>query len=120
MKTINVLLVSGLVTIEHQSRKMNERLRELLEATGRFQVVIVEEFRNITPEFIESYDAILINYDGKLLPTQPARRFGEQTEHVIYDFVRQGKGIIFYHSSIWVDAHWPDEWRKLLQRTTIL
>lgn len=50
MKTINVLLVSGLVTIEHQSRKINERLRELLEATGRFQVVIVEEFRNITPE----------------------------------------------------------------------
>lgn len=114
MKTINVLLVSGLVTIEHQSRKLNERLRELLEATGRFQVAIVEEFRHITPEFLEPYDVLLINYDGKLLPTQPARRFGEQTEHVIYDFVAQGKGIIFYHSSIWVDPHWPDEWRKLL------
>ncbi len=72
MKTINVLLVSGLVTIEHQSRKMNERLRELLEATGRFQVVIVEEFRNITSEYLEPYDLLLINYDGKLLPTQPA------------------------------------------------
>ena len=114
MKTINVLLVSGLVTIEHQSRKMNERLRELLEATGRFQVVIVEEFRNITSEFLEPYDVLLINYDGKLLPTQPARRFGEQTEQVIFDFVAQGKGIIFYHSSVWVDSHWPDEWRKLL------
>lgn len=114
MKTINVLLVSGLVTIEHQSRKMNERLRELLEATGRFQVVIVEEFRNITPEFLKPYDMLLINYDGKLLPTQPARRFGEQTEQAIYDFAAGGKGIVFYHSSIWVDAHWPDEWRRLL------
>ena len=56
MKTINVLLVYGLVTIEHQSRKMNERLRELLEATGRFQVVIVEEFRKMSPEFLAPYD----------------------------------------------------------------
>ena len=93
---------------------MKERLRELLEATGRFHVVIVEEFRNITPKFLEPYDAVLINYDGKTWPTEHARRFGEETEAAIYDFVAKGKGIIFYHSSIWVDADWPDEWRKLL------
>lgn len=114
METIQVLLVSGLVTIEHQSRKMNERLRELLEATGRFQVSIVEEFRNITPKFLEPYDLLLINYDGKLLPSQPARRFGEQSEAAVYDFAARGKGVVFYHSSIWVDSHWPDEWRRLL------
>ncbi len=114
MKKINVLLVTGLVTIEHQSRVMKERLRDLLEATGRFHVVIVEEFRNITPQFLEPYDVLFINYDGKLLPTEHARRFGEQTESAVYDFVGKGKGIVFYHSSIWVDPDWPDEWRKLL------
>ena len=114
MDKLNILLVTGLVTAEHQGRVMKEKLRDLLEATGRFNVVIVEEFRNITPEFLEPYDAILINYDGKTWPTEHARRFGEQTEAAVYDFVAKGKGIIFYHSSIWVDPDWPDEWRKLL------
>lgn len=114
MDKLNILLVTGLVTAEHQGRIMKEKLRDLLEATGRFNVVIVEEFRNITPEFLEPYDAILINYDGKTWPTEQARRFGEQTEAAVYDFVAKGKGIIFYHSSIWVDPDWPDEWRKML------
>lgn len=74
----------------------------------------MEEFRNITPQFLEPYDVLFINYDGKLLPTEHARRFGEQTEAAIYDFVAKGKDIVFYHSSIWVDPDWPDEWRKLL------
>lgn len=114
MDKLNILLVTGLVTAEHQGRVMKEKLRDLLEATGRFEVVIVEEFRNITPEFLEPYDAILLNYDGKIWPTDHARRFGEQTEAAVYDFVAKGKGMIFYHSSIWVDEDWPDEWRKLL------
>ena len=49
MDKLNILLVTGLVTAEHQGRVMKEKLRDLLEATGRFNVVIVEEFRNITP-----------------------------------------------------------------------
>ena len=93
MDKVNVLLVTGLVTIEHQSRIMKEKLRDLLEATGRFEVTIVEEFRNITPKFLEPYDVLFINYDGKLLPTQPARRFGEQTEQAVFDFVAKGKGM---------------------------
>ncbi len=114
MEKLNVLLVGGLITVEHQGRKMCERLRELMEATGRFNVVLTEELRNITPEYLEPYDAIFIDYDGKSFPTEKARRFGERTEAAIYDFVAKGKGIIFYHSSVWVDADWPDEWRKLL------
>ena len=107
-------MVGGLITLEHQGRLITARLRELLEATGRFNVVYTEELRNITPAYLEPYDALFIDYDGKFFPTEHARRFGEQTESAIYDFVAQGKGIIFYHSSIWVDADWPDEWRRLL------
>lgn len=102
------------MTAEHQGRAITQRLRDLLEATGRFDVVVTEEFRNITPAYLEPYDALFIDYDGKTWPTDHARRFGEQTERAVYDFVAQGKGIVFYHSSIWVDADWPDEWRKLL------
>ena len=51
MDKLNVLLVTGLLTAEHQGRKITQRLRDLMEATGRFHVAIVEEFRNITPAF---------------------------------------------------------------------
>lgn len=53
MDKLNVLLVTGLLTAEHQGRKITQRLRDLMEATGRFHVAIVEEFRNITPAFLE-------------------------------------------------------------------
>lgn len=114
MEKLNILMVGGLITLEHQGRLITARLRELLEATGRFNVVYTEELRNITPAYLEPYDALFIDYDGKNFPTERARRFGEQTEAAIYDFVAKGKGIIFYHSTIWVDGDWPDEWRKLL------
>lgn len=114
MDKLNILMVGGLITVEHQGRLITARLRELLEATGRFNVVYTEEFRNITPEYLEPYDALFIDYDGKLFPTEHARRFGEQTEAAVYDFVAKEKGIVFYHSTIWVDGDWPDEWRKLL------
>ena len=57
MEKLNVLLVTGLLTAEHQGRLITRRLQELLEATGRFHVSIVEEFRNVTPAFLEPYDA---------------------------------------------------------------
>ena len=114
MEKLNILLVGGLITVEHQGRLITARLRELLEATGRFNVVYTEELRNIGPDYLEPYDALFIDYDGKFFPTESSRRFGEKTEAAIFDFVAKGKGIVFYHSSVWVDAHWPDEWRKLL------
>lgn len=114
MGKLQILLVTGLITAEHQGRVMSRRLRELLEATGRFDVVITEEFRNITPEYLKPYDAVFIDYDGKTWPTDHARRFGERSEAVLFDYAAQGGGVIFYHSSIWVDADWPDEYRRLL------
>ena len=90
MDKLNILLVGGLITVEHQGRKITARLRELLEATGRFNVVYTKELRNITPEYLEPYDALFIDYDGKLFPTEKGRRFGEKTEAAIYDFVAKG------------------------------
>lgn len=114
MERLNVLLVTGLLTVEHQGRLITRRLQELLEATGRFNVNIVEEFRNVAPEFLEPYDVIFIDYDGKIWPTDHQQRFGEQSESAVYQFVANGKGIVFYHSSIWIEPGWPDEWRKLI------
>lgn len=114
MEQIQVLLVTGLVTAEHQFRVTNEKLRTLLESTGRFHVTIVEEGRNMNQDFLAPYDVILLHYDGKTWPTDKAVRLGEMSESSIYQFVAGGKGIVFYHSSAWVDEDWPDEWRKLM------
>ena len=80
MDKLNVLLVTGLLTAEHQGRKITQRLRDLMEATGRFHVAIVEEFRNITPAFLEPYDVLFVDYDGKTgRPTTPAASVNRQS-----------------------------------------
>ena len=38
MEKIRTLIVSGKLTIEHNYRETNERIRTLLESTGRFDV----------------------------------------------------------------------------------
>ena len=47
MEKIKVLIVSGKLTIEHNYRETNERIRTLLESTGRFDVKITEAFGGV-------------------------------------------------------------------------
>lgn len=111
---IQVLLVTGRVTIEHDYRKANELLRTLLESTGYFDVRITEEFRGVTKETLNDYDVVLINYDGKKNVTDKTVTFGVQAEAALLDFVKQGKGAVFYHSSVWLDDDWSDEYHRLI------
>lgn len=111
---IQVLLITGRVTIEHDYRKANELLRTLLESTGRFEIHTTEEFRGATGETLKDYDVVLINYDGKKQISDETVTFGESATHALLDFVRGGKGAVFYHSSVLVDDQWPDEYRKMM------
>ena len=52
MEKIKVLIVSGKLTIEHNYRETNDRIRTLLESTGRFDVKITEAFAGATKETI--------------------------------------------------------------------
>lgn len=111
-KPIQVLLITGIVTSEHDP-KVNPMLRRMLESTGRFKVKITEEFRGATEETLAPYDLVLINYDGKETVHMPAVRLGKTAEQSLLQFVQEGKGIVFYHSSILNEA-WPDkEFEKL-------
>jgi len=114
-RLIHVLLITGELTGEHDP-KVNQYLRRLLESTGRFKVKITEEFRGATDETLAAYDLVLINYDGdpKPLGTWPeAVKFGARAENALLDFVRAGKGVIFYHSSVFA-APWPPEFLKMM------
>ncbi|MBO5657246.1 MAG: ThuA domain-containing protein, partial [Agathobacter sp.] len=105
---IKVLLVTGIVTKEHKPH-MNEYIRRLLQSTDRFEVKITEEFKGATKSTLEDYDLVILNYEGKFWPNEPeAKRFGEETEAALLDFVHSGKGLVVFHSTVWLDPKWPD------------
>ena len=110
---LKVLLITGKVTCEHNYRMINEMLRTLLESTGRFEVKITEEFHGATRRTLEGYDAVLINYDGKHRVTDQTDIFDPSAMDALTHFVASGKGAVFYHSTLWMDKEWPDEFKKL-------
>ena len=83
MEKIKVLIVSGKLTIEHNYRETNDRIRTLLESTGRFDVKITEAFAGATKETVCGYDLIIYDYDGKDMPTDSYQRIGEQAEETL-------------------------------------
>lgn len=110
---VHVLLVTGIVTSEHDPR-INGLLCCLLESTGRFKVKTTEEFRGATPETLSGYDLVLVNYDGKETVHDSAVSLGDQSEKLLLDFVHSGHGIIFFHSSIFLEAWSNPEFTHLL------
>lgn len=116
-KVYKILLITGIVTDEHDPR-VNGMLRRMLESTGRFEVKITEEFRGATAETLEGYDAVLLNYDGKKDVDAPYVGLGATAEKTIYDFVSSGKGIIIYHSAmIMGEPAFPEEYEKMVGGT---
>ena len=113
MAKIQTLIVSGKLTIEHNYRETNERIRTLLESTGRFQVHITEEFRGATKETLEGYDLVIFDYDGKEMPTDSYQRIGEQAEDTLFSFIREGGGFMLHHSAVILDPGLPEEYYKI-------
>lgn len=115
IEKIKVLLITGIVTSEHDP-KMNPMIRFLLESTDRFSVKITEEFKGCTNETLEGYDLLFINYDGKENVETPFISWGKTAEKAVYDFVANGGGAVVYHSSMFNPQNWefPDEFRKLV------
>jgi uncharacterized protein len=110
----HILIVTGVVTSEHDP-KTNRMLKRTLESTDRFKVKITEEFRGASPETIEGYDAILLNYDGKVNLTAPYIPLGDTAEKTLCDYVANGGGIIIYHSSVIAqEPAFPDKFIKMI------
>lgn len=112
MEKIKVLIVSGVLTIEHNYREANERIRTVLESTGRFDVKITEEFRGATMETVRGYDLIIYDYDGKQMPTDHYRRLDAGAEETLFGFVREGGGLVIQHSAAILDPGMPEEYYK--------
>jgi type 1 glutamine amidotransferase len=110
-KLIRVLLITGRDVPGHPWRETTPVLREHLEQTKKFEVVVCEE-----PLVLESsaalatYDVIMLNYYNWQRPgiTQKAR------ENLL-NFVKGGKGLVSFHFSCRAWEDWP-EYRNLIGR----
>ncbi len=127
---INVLLVSGRVIGEHYYPADNERIRRMLESTGRFDVKITEEFNGVTEKTLEGYDVLFMNYDGRWTHRHvedavdkygriegnygPYTRWEPGAEEVFFNFIKNGGGAYVHHSSITLPEYLPDDYYKMM------
>jgi len=89
---IQVLIITG--QSGHDWRATTPVLRSILEATGKFEVRVTEEFRGAGPETLAPYDVVILNYYES---RKPELRWGERAETALVNYVRGGKGLVVYH-----------------------
>ena len=113
-KKLNVLIITGVVTSEHDP-KMVPMIRYMLKSTGRFNVRVTEEFTGCTAETLEKYDLVFVYYDGKPDVESPYEGWGANAEKVFYDYVKNGGGVVLYHTALMNcgEQAFPEELVKL-------
>jgi uncharacterized protein len=104
---IQTLIITG--QNGHDWRATTPVLRQILEATGRFEVHVTEEFRGAGPETLAPYDLVLLNYYDK---RKPELRWGERADAALLAYVKSGKGLVMYHFSAAAFDGWT-EYEKL-------
>ena len=98
----------------HDWKAVTPELRKVLEATGRFEVRITEEFRGAGPETLAPYDLVVLNYQDR----QPVQRWGDRADKALLDFVRSGKGVVVFHFAVAAFVGW-EEYEKLAGGTQV-
>jgi|GEM_PF-225390 len=107
---LQVLIITGRSSFEHDWRGTTNMLRRMLEDSGRFEVHVIEDFRGASAQTLAPYDVVLLNYLGRWNYSDPVeQRWGEPAESALFDYVRRGKGVVVYHSSFVMGApSWPE------------
>ncbi len=109
---VKVLILTGVNN--HQWAETTPLLRQILEQTGRFEVRVNEEGRGNGPETFAPYDVLLLNYNDFKQSAGPW--WDDRARQAMLDFVRNGKGLVSYHSAN--NAFWGwDEYDKLVGGT---
>ncbi len=106
-----ILVITGRDVPAHNWRETTPVLREHLEKSGQFEVVVSED-----PLILESstalatYDVILLNYYNWQRPT-----VSDKAKENLLAFVRGGKGLVSFHFSARAFEEWA-EYRNLIGR----
>ena len=86
---LRALIFSG--RNNHDWQTTTPHLRQLLAATGRFEVRVDEEPAGATEKTLAGYDVLVLDYNGP--------RWGAATERAVEAFVRSGKGLVAVHAA---------------------
>lgn len=106
---IKTLLITGGPVGGHDWQTVSPLLKKALEATGRFDVRVTEEFRGAGPETLTGYDLVVVNYSSG---REKEWAWGERAQGALADYVKSGKGLVMFHFSVASFLDWP-EWEKL-------
>lgn len=86
---LKALIFSG--TNNHNWRQTTPHLRQLLEATGRFEVRVTEWPHGANKKTFEPFDVVVLDYCGP--------RWGEPTESALQEWLASGKGLVVFHAA---------------------
>lgn len=108
-KRLKVLIISGQNSYEHDWTGVNNMLRTLLQDTKRFDVRVTEDFDYGSLDMLKAYDVVLLNYSSRW-------NYADQSQHLwsdaafkaLYAYVREGGGLVAYHSSFTWGRDIPD------------
>jgi type 1 glutamine amidotransferase len=105
-----LLIVSGENSYEHDWTGVNNLLRRQLLETGRFDVRVIEDFSSATADTLKPYQVVLLNYLGRWNYTdKDEKRWGPVAEKALFDYVRNGGGVVVYHASFNMGSpSWPE------------
>lgn len=117
---LNALILSGHMTREHDNevrsfRTHNQWITTLLEDTGRFRVRVIEDPRGLGADIIDKYDVVIVVFEGRDGYHDKAIGFGDETDAALLRFVRNGKGIVWFHGSAVQEDDWgyPEEYNVM-------
>lgn len=105
---IQVLIITG--QDKHPWREASPYLKQLLQATGKFEVRTTEEFKGAGAETLRPYDVAVLVYSDEKLNVPD---WSDATKEALLEFVRSGKGLVVYHHSAASFQRWP-EYRTLV------
>ena len=116
---LDVLIISGQNSYEHDWTGVNNRLRTQLHDTGRFDVRVTEDFDTGTLAMLRDYDVVVLNYSSRW-------NYADADQHLwspeafaaLYQYVREGGGLVAYHSSFTWGRDIPD-YHRLVGATMI-
>lgn len=111
---LKVLIISGRNSYEHDWTGVNNMLRTLMQDTGRFEVHIVEDFDHGNLAMLKAYDVVLLNYSSRWNYADPVQHvWSPEAFAALYQYVREGGGLVAYHSSFTWGRDIP-EYKRLI------
>jgi len=103
-KSINVLILSG--KNNHKWQLTTPAIQNILEESGRFNVIVTTDPENLDPKELGKYDVILSNWNT--WPDVIGARWNSELEDAFLKFIEGGKGFVNIHAGSSTLQDWPE------------